>query len=55
MCNDTGPETHGDAVADEFEECLFCCGTGRVDGRRCSACAGHGTVLVEPEEENEED
>jgi DnaJ-class molecular chaperone len=40
---------------DEFEECPICSGTGWLREHRCPTCAGHGTVPVEPDEEDETD
>jgi DnaJ-class molecular chaperone len=44
----------GDLEADVFEECFLCAGTGRLNEHRCPTCSGHGTILVEPEEDDED-
>ena len=54
MCPDDNPEKVSDQEADVFEECFLCSGTGRLNEHRCPTCAGHGTILVEPEEEEED-
>ena len=43
--------------AEEFEECPICSGTGRLNEHRCPTCAGHGTIILDPETEegHEED
>ena len=40
---------------EELEECPICSGTGWLREHRCPTCAGHGTVPVEPEDDNEPD
>jgi hypothetical protein len=43
--------------AEKIEECPICSGTGRLNEHRCPTCAGHGTVILDPETEegHEED
>lgn len=51
-----GDPTAGDpqpGAAEEFEECPICSGTGWLNERRCPTCAGHGTVAIEPETEED--
>jgi DnaJ-class molecular chaperone len=31
-----------------MEECPICNGTGNLRGRKCTNCAGHGTVVPDP-------
>lgn len=40
---------------EELEECPICSGTGWLREHRCPTCAGHGTVPVEPDGENEDE
>lgn len=36
---------------EQSEECPICSGTGQLRGTNCPRCAGHGTIVPEPEEE----